>query len=183
MISIVDESPTFSSMVATYAYQHLQQRAREVGGQNRGPWVRLYLRNHQRPLDPKLPQSEFAWCAGFASTLLEQTEETLGRPSPLEYDWNCTALGTVARRKRLFVSGADAHKDPSRIPAGSLFLIRKKRRGHYHHTGVVVQADEHHVRTIEGNTSGPDDIVPRGHEVAMHTRDYGTLDFIVLKEK
>jgi hypothetical protein len=182
LISLTDEQPSFSSMVATYAYQHLQQRPREVGGQNRGPWVRLYLREHQRALDPKLPQSEWAWCAGFASTLLEQASATLGRPSPLAYHWNCTGLGTAAHEKRLFVTGEEAHKDPARIPAGSLFLIRKGQRGHYHHTGVVVHADTNHVRTIEGNTSGPEDTVPRGHEVAMHTRDYGTLDFVVLHE-
>jgi len=29
--------------IMAYAYRHLEQRPREIGGQNRGPWVRLYM--------------------------------------------------------------------------------------------------------------------------------------------
>src|SRR5207244_3371040 len=50
------ESTKMGTMVAAYALQHLRQHAREVGGQNRGPWVRLYLHGDQRPRDRKAPQ-------------------------------------------------------------------------------------------------------------------------------
>ncbi len=33
--------------VADYARQHLKQHPREIGGQNRGPWVRLYMDGHE----------------------------------------------------------------------------------------------------------------------------------------
>ena len=36
-------SPTLSAAILDYARSHLSQQPREVGGQNRGPWVRMYL--------------------------------------------------------------------------------------------------------------------------------------------
>ena len=48
----------------TLAGQHLAQGPREVGGDNRGPWVRAYMGGQ----DGKWAR----WCAGFVSTLLAQ---------------------------------------------------------------------------------------------------------------
>ena len=38
---------SLGKMVTSYAKQHLKQHPREIGGQNKGPWVRLYMK---RPL-------------------------------------------------------------------------------------------------------------------------------------
>jgi peptidoglycan hydrolase-like protein with peptidoglycan-binding domain len=179
LITIPEDSrPAFGDMVTTYAHQHLQQRAREVGGQNRGPWVRLYLHGHERPARKKLPFGEWAWCAGFVSTILEQTAATLNRRTPLSYRWNCTNLGREAARKKLLIRGEEARRHPDRIAPGSLMLVRKRRRNHWHHTGIVVQATAEFVRTIEGNSTFDHDDVPYGHEVALNTRAYGNLDFV-----
>jgi peptidoglycan hydrolase-like protein with peptidoglycan-binding domain len=52
----VAAAATLGQTIAACAMQHLLLHPVEVGGQNRGPWVRLYLRGLERPKDPKLPQ-------------------------------------------------------------------------------------------------------------------------------
>src|SRR5262245_11538791 len=37
----------FGHLVVRYAKRHLMQSPREVGGQNKGPWVRLYMNGHE----------------------------------------------------------------------------------------------------------------------------------------
>src|SRR5690606_20072096 len=44
--------------------RHLREHPVEVGGQNRGPWVRLYMSGSDG--------ENALWCAGFVSFLLEQ---------------------------------------------------------------------------------------------------------------
>jgi hypothetical protein len=176
------ESTKLGTMAAAYALQHLRQHAREVGGQNRGPWVRLYMHGDQRPRDPKLPQGFEAWCAGFVSTMVAQAAATLGRELPLEYHTNCNHLAEEAKAKGRFVSGARAAADPSRVPTGSLLLLRRTdKKNEWHHTGVVTQTLAKFVRTIEGNAAYATDENPSGHEVSRQMRSYGNLDFIRLE--
>ena len=175
------DNATMGQVVAAYALQHLRQRAREAGGQNRGPWVRLYLHGNQRPRDPKLPVGADAWCAGFASTLIAQAAPTLGRELPVDFHTNCNHLAEDAKARKRFISGETAIRNPSRIPTGSLMLIRKSRaKDRWHHTGVVMQALAKVVRTVEGNSAYNTDDDPSGHEVCRQMRSYGNLDFIVL---
>jgi hypothetical protein len=175
------ESTKTGQMVAAYALQHLRQRAREVGGQNRGPWVRLYLHGDQRPRDPKLPQGVEAWCAGFVTTMVAQAAATLGRELPLDYHTNCNRLAEDAKSKGRFISGTRAAADPRRVPTGSLLLFRRAgKKDEWHHTGVVTQALAKFVRTIEGNAAYSSDENPSGHEVCRQMRSYGNLDFIVV---
>jgi len=55
-IAAANQSP--GQMVVLYAQQHLQSAPREVGGNNRGPWVRLYMNGFEG--------DAAKWCAGFA---------------------------------------------------------------------------------------------------------------------
>lgn len=175
------ETTKMGTMVAAYALQHLRQHAREVGGQNRGPWVRLYLHGDQRPRDPKLPQGADAWCAGFVSTMIAQAAATLGRELPLDYHTNCNRLAEDAKAKGRFVSGARAAADPRRVPTGSLLLYRREgKKDEWHHTGVVTQTLPKFVRTIEGNAAYSTDENPSGHDVCRQMRSFGNLDFVVL---
>ena len=109
------DDATMGQMVAAYALQHLRQRAREAGGQNRGPWVRLYLHGNQRPRDPKLPAGADAWCAGFVSTIIAQAAPTLGRDLPLDFHTNCNHLAQDAKARKRFISGESAHR-PEHAP-------------------------------------------------------------------
>lgn len=172
---------TFGQMVAAYALQHLRSHAREVGGQNRGPWVRLYLHGDQRPRDPHLPQGVFAWCAGFVSTMIAQAAASLETELPLEYHSNVNKLAEEAIAKKRFISGESAQRNFARITTGSLVLLRKKDSAkHWHHTGIVTQALPKFVRTLEGNTAYSTDDNPSGHAVCRQMRSYGSLDFVLL---
>lgn len=172
---------TVGQLVAAYALQHLRQHAREVGGQNRGPWVRFYLHGEQRPRQAGLPQGASAWCAGFVSTMLAQATATLGGDPPLDYHTNCNHLAEDAIRRKRFVSGERAAADLRRVPTGSLLLLRRNgKRDEWHHTGVVTQALPKFVRTIEGNSAYATDDEPSGHAVVRQMRSYGNLDFIVV---
>lgn len=51
----IQSAPTLNEAVLDFARAHLEQHPREMGGQNRGPWVRLYMRGQDGP--------PWAWCA------------------------------------------------------------------------------------------------------------------------
>jgi len=99
---------TMGQLVAAYALQHLRSHAREVGGQNRGPWVRLYLHGDQRPRQADLPQGAAAWCAGFVSTMLAQATATAGSEPALDYHTNCNRLAEDAIRRKRSLPGASS---------------------------------------------------------------------------
>jgi hypothetical protein len=171
---------TLSDLVVTYARQHLEQHAREVGGQNRGPWVRLYLDGNER--SPDSCERAASWCAGFVSTIIQQSSATLGVPPPLKYEWNCERLAIEAARRHEFIRGEDALRRPTLVPPGSLLLVRTRRK-HWHHTGIVVRADDQAVQSIEGNAHHQGDRLQYGHEVTSMTHSYGKLDFVILRTR
>jgi hypothetical protein len=171
---------TLGRTIAACAVQHLLQHPVEIGGQNRGPWVRLYLRGLERPKDPKLPQGFDAWCAGFATSIIDQAATSMKQAPPLGYHTNCNLLAKAAQAEKRFRRAEDVK--PEQIPPGSLMLIRKSgQRDRWHHTGVVVQALAKVVRTIEGNSANNADENPSGHEVCRQLRPYGNLDFILIE--
>jgi hypothetical protein len=175
----VPEGATLGSIITACALQHLLQHPIEIGGQNRGPWVRLYLRGEERPKDPKLPQGADAWCAGFATSIIGQAASSMKTPPPLGYHTNCNLLAKAAQQEKRFRRAEETK--PNEIPPGSLMLIRTHgKRDRWHHTGVVVQALPHVVRTIEGNSANSADENPSGHEVCRQLRPYGNLDFIII---
>jgi len=75
-----DEKP-LGQMVVAYAKQHLKQCPREIGGQNKGPWVRLYMKGNEG--------SASLWCAGFVCFILKQTCESLSMPLPIKTSVSC----------------------------------------------------------------------------------------------
>jgi hypothetical protein len=171
------DGATLGQMIAACALQHLDKHAREVGGQNRGPWVRLYLQGRERPIDKDLPKGYDAWCAGFAATMVAHASKSMSaKTTPLGYHTNCNKLAAAAQDEKRFLRGDKAK--PEQIPTGSLMLIRNGNRRGWHHTGVVTQALPDYVLTIEGNSSTRASESPTG-EVCRQRRYYGRLDFIV----
>jgi peptidoglycan hydrolase-like protein with peptidoglycan-binding domain len=151
--------------VVACAMQHVAQHPREIGGENSGPWVRLYMNGEQG--------TEFPWCAGLACTMIAQAAGS--RPLPFEASLSCDELGKAAQAKGMLRPGAGI--DPTVVHPGSLFLVKKKDGSGWHHTGIVVSAAPDSVTTIEGNTN--DDGSREGYEAIRRIRSYNGIDFIV----
>ena len=161
-------SKTLGESVVAYAQQHLQQHPREIGGQNKGPWVRLYMDGNEG--------TEWAWCAGFACFLLKQASTSLETALPITPSFSCDALASSAKNKNRFLSQPSG-ASVGRITPGSFFLVRKTSTD-WTHTGIVTRADAEVMRTIEGNTN--DDGSREGYEVCARTRGYSNMDIIVI---
>ncbi len=166
--AISGNGESLGALVIAYAKRHLAQRPREIGGQNMGPWVRLYMNGHEGP--------DYPWCAGFACFVLQQACGCLARSAPFPPSFSCDLLATDAQQRALFLSESK-RRTPSDTPPGSLFLSRRKV-GDWVHTGLVVSAGTETFETIEGNTNDAGD--REGYEVCRRLRGYKDKDFIVL---
>lgn len=159
---IAANNRSLGDLVVAYAQQHLVQHPREVGGQNMGPWVRLYMNGKEG-----VP---WAWCAGFVCFCLKKASETLGEQLPIRPSFSVDELANSAKQKGRFVAQNEAG-------AGSFFLVRKSPTD-WIHTGIVVSTAAEAFRTIEGNTN--DDGSREGYEVCARSRAYGKTDFILI---
>jgi len=158
---------SLGQLAVAYGQQHYRSRPREVGGPNRGPWVRLYMNWEGK---------KAYWCAGFACFILQQAADTLKVKLPFASSQGCRDIADSARQHHVFLGspGPEARK---RIKPGSLFLEEGGDTG-YQHTGIVVQAKPDFMLTIEGNTnSGGSN---NGFEVLPRHRGYGAVDFALL---
>ena len=165
---IAQEGRTLSQMVVAYARQHLRQHPREVGGRNRGPWVRLYMGGNEGEPWP--------WAAGFVCQCLEQAARTLEAPLPLDLSFSCDSLAASAKGNGRFLS-EPTERERVRVAPGSIFLDSRGPLD-WRHAGVVVRAAPEVIQTIEGSVN--DEGVAEGYEVCERTRGYRHMDFIVL---
>jgi len=157
---------SLGQMVVAVARQHLKEHPREIGGQNRGPWVRLYMKGNEG--------NPYAWCAGFACWLLEQSCRDLGIGVPFRRTVNCDVLAERAKQSGIFV-GEPKPSERSDIKPGWIFLNRKSP-GDWTHTGIVTSAGTDVFYTVEGNTN--DEGSREGYEVCSRTRGYNKKDFV-----
>jgi hypothetical protein len=155
-------------MVVAYAEKHLEQNPREVGGQNKGPWVRLYMQGNEG--------SEWSWCAGFVSFIIKQACKGVSVSPPIQTSFSCDSLAAGAKERGLFLKESDAMQKNAIAP-GSLFLVRRTSTD-WVHTGIVLSAEDNIFNTIEGNTN--DDGDREGYEVCRRIRNYESKDFILL---
>jgi peptidoglycan hydrolase-like protein with peptidoglycan-binding domain len=156
-------------LVVAYARQHLAQHPLEEGGQNSGPWVRLYTQGGEG--------DNYPWCAGFATFCLSQACTSLDVAMPVPRTLSCDDMARHAGA-RLLEQPAPSQR--ARITPGSFFLRLAgpaEKRFKYAHTGIVVQAGPDTFKTIEGNTN--DDGSAEGYEVCARVRGYAGIDFIV----
>jgi peptidoglycan hydrolase-like protein with peptidoglycan-binding domain len=160
-------SESVNTAVLEYARAHLEQHPREIGGENRGPWIRLYMKGNEG--------SQWRWCAGFVTFILHQATESLGIYMPISGSVSCDTLAAQAKAEGLFLSEADAGN--YEIPPGSLFLVRRTDTD-WIHAGIVEEASEQYLRTIEGNTNDAGE--PEGYEVCARWRGYGDKDFVLM---
>lgn len=165
LTEIPGDGKTFNELILAYANQHLAEHPREVGRQNCGPWVRLYMKGNQG--------SDWLWCAGFVCFILIQAAATLNKSMPFEPTFSCDVLAERAKGKGLFVS--ERALDPTAMLPGSIFLVRRIP-GDWIHTGLVIAFDNDSFETIEGNTN--DEGHNEGYEVCRRDRGYRSKDFI-----
>lgn len=159
----------FGAAAVAIAAAHLRRRAREVGADNSGPWVRHYCRGQS-----------VAWCQGFASTIWADAARALSIEPPLALELDgiwCLFVPRMvqeARRAKRYVDG----REGVRPTPGSMFFLRGGAYG-YSHVGLVEAAhDDGTMSTIEGNTN--DDGSANGYEVARRIRRVISSDFAVL---
>lgn len=160
LVEIPIDGRSLGELVLAYAQQHLKQHPREIGGQNCGPWVRLYMDGNEG--------QAWAWCAGFTCFCLKQACDTLKQKLPITHSFSCDELAAFAKAKGRLV-GKNA------IGPGSFFLVRRTSTD-WTHTGIVVSLGDETFKTIEGNTN--DNSSREGYEVCGRTRSYAKIDFI-----
>lgn len=163
-------APSLGEMMIAYAELHLAEHPREVGGQNRGPWVRLYMEGNEGNTWP--------WCAGFACFIMRQAVDTLDATLPVKPTFSCDELASRARSAGLFLSGLHLTDPQQQLPPGSIFLNRKNATD-WTHTGLVTTVYEDTFETIEGNTNDAGD--REGYEVCRRIRSYDAKDFVLIK--
>lgn len=160
--------------------QHAKLRGREVGGENAGPWVRLYMRGQEG--------ADQLWCAGFVSFLLRQA--ALNCDDPLAQLWqdyhevSCDRLAADGKARQHFLTHAQALAAIGQSPDAlniAIFLVRKTASD-WTHTGIAMNTlvDHNAVRfdTTEGNTN--DGGSNNGFEVATRIRAGRKYDFVRL---
>ncbi len=160
---------SLTRLVRAHGKAHLRRHPREIGGQNMGPWVRLYMKGNQG--------REWAWCAGFVSLLLKHAADTKGVTQPHPYTYWAPDFAATGREHDTFIAGPHV-TEPNQIPPGTIFLVR--RGGGWSHTGIVYRAHaDGTFDTIEGNTN--DDGSPEGYEVCRRTRTIRKQDFVLVR--
>lgn len=140
--------------------------ARELGGNNRGPWVRLFMQ--------KLEGSQWPWCAGFVSHVIAQASFHTEIPKPFKYTYSSSKIIQYARETGRLVLKRNLEKDRTYV-----FCLKGGSTG-YFHTGFAYDIDleEEVFTTIEGNTNVGGSA--EGDSVHVRTRNIHTADFVSL---
>lgn len=172
MTKVLEEIPadnkSLGQMMVAYARQHLKSHPREIGGQNMGPWVRLYMNKHEGVAWP--------WCAGFVCFIMKQACYSLDVRTPITSSFSCDYLAASAKENGLFLK-QPAASDRNKIKKGFIFLNRRTDTD-WVHTGIVLKTDTDVFHTIEGNTN--DEGSREGYEVCERMRAYKKKDFVVM---
>lgn len=159
-----------SALTATLlaiAQQHLAEHPVEVGGDNKGPWVRLYMKGNEG--------TAWFWCAGFVSFLLQQACWQLNQRMPISGSFSCDLLASQGKMAGLFVP----EKDAASISSDQVFIfLNRKSSSDWIHTGLGFAMQDGVFQTIEGNTNN--DGSRNGYEVCQRTRAVKGKDFVVL---
>jgi hypothetical protein len=142
------EGISIRDLIIAYAKQHLNSAPYEMGGANRGPWVRAYMDG--------MEGKDWLWCMGFVQTILDQAFFTLGQDftTVMKRSFSCDEIANKGQSNGRFLANADAQKTPEVIQPGDVFLRRNPKNNlDWTHTGIIVQMVGTIMHTIEGNTN------------------------------
>ena len=142
---------SINALVEFFARRHLKQNPKEIGGSNRGPWVRLYCDGNDG--------REWAWCAGFVSLIVRQAYFYFDKKPPMEGSVSCDTLAAQGKSAGLFIKGQDLRSGKIKVAdlTFPLIFLRKKTHNDWNHTGFVMgvegEGKDLVFITIEGNTN------------------------------
>lgn len=163
--------------VLAVAEQHVNQHPIEIGGPNRGPWVRLYCEGNDG--------LAWAWCAGFVTMVMQQAYFYREQTPPIEGSVSCDTLAAQGQRAGLFVTRADLSS--GRTPWSDLgaccIFLRRRTATDWTHTGFAMsgtgEGRQIVFSTIEGNTN--DEGSREGYEACRRKRSLGSTDYDFVK--
>lgn len=156
---------SLARMVVAFASQHAAQYPIEIGGENRGPWVRLYMEGHDG--------TDWPWCCGFATYIVKVASAALKIPAPFPLILGCDLLAETAVKGGRFLKDPD----PGVLQPGYLFLVRRADNPNfYQHVGIIASIDGATFQSIEGNSNNSGS--SNGYEVTKVTRQIAGKDFI-----
>lgn len=147
------------------AQQFLAAKAREIGGENMGPWVRAVMDGHNGKSWP--------WCMGFVNWIVRKAQHSSGKDSLWPRTYSCSTMARWASKNNVFLRERDVAEGKEKIQPGYVFLSRKNNNKWYH-TGFVLEVKEKGIVTIEGNYGGTVD------RVKTRFLGFQGLDFIKL---
>lgn len=165
-------SSSLEEAVVRVARQHINESPVEVGGNNCGPWVRLYMKGSEG--------SSQKWCAGFVCFAVAQAARDLSVPVPFKRQVGVDQLVKDATTDGRFVaegSVTDGISRRSKLRPGYIFVVRRTSTD-WIHTGIVLGLKDQTFDTLEGNTGG--DGGTDGANARESNRPYRGKDFLRL---
>lgn len=170
--NVPSPASTFDGVCLQTALQHLKLHPIEIGGENRGPWVRTYMSGKEGP--------EWLWCAGFVSFIMLQAGLQTSTPLPVKGSISCDTLAAQAQTAGRFITARQLSQGKVKAASlGSCFLFLVRRTSaDWNHVGFGFDLQGSTFRTIEGNTN--DDGGRNGFEVCSRVRSISAKDFVVL---
>ncbi|NEJ94331.1 hypothetical protein [Rhizobium ruizarguesonis] len=164
--------PSLEAAVVNVAKQHIAQMPTEVGGNNCGPWVRAYMRGKEG--------SDWKWCGGFVSLMIEQATRDLGVDIDFKRQVGVDELVDDAKKAGRFIRENEVSTPllrQSKLSPGYLFVVRGTATN-WTHVGIVSSVMPQTFDTLEGNTGG--DGGTDGPNARKGNRSYPDRDFIRL---
>lgn len=158
-----------------YALEEMRDGAREVGGNNQGPWVEKYL-NAQHP--ERTSHRGEPWCAAFWSWCWLQAAHETGVQLPVGYSRSCGVLRDQFHElgRLRWLSG-----DQRVISAGDAVFWDYTGDLHPDHVSMVYEVRDGVLFTIGGNEGDTDSGAPvaikrRGHIGSLkHLHGFGLM--------
>jgi hypothetical protein len=125
------------------AIGELKAGAGEVGGNNRGPWVKKYL-------EPAGLDEGNSWCASFVSWCFMKASGDNINNMPFHYNAGARDLLYEVRKKGWAIPPSDRY---SPLPGDLVIWWRVALSSWEGHAGIVHQVKDGMLYTIEGNKS------------------------------
>ena len=178
----VNKKDSIAVTIEKVAVQHVNQHPVEIGGDNCGPWVRLYCEGNEG--------RQWAWCAGFVTTIMQQAYFYREMTPPIKGSVSCDTLAAQAKNAGRFVSEKSLKTGKTDWAAfgGACVFLKRRTSTDWVHTGIATGIEGEDTtllfHTIEGNTNSGGH--REGFEACRRKRSFSgpksTYDFISFSE-